>query len=136
MILLYKFQLYLPIFLSIVQDETYLTSRSFLSPAYGDSVTVIVNQSLTWYSRRSGDHTETIELTYDTTKTDYGELLKMFWANHDPRVSKSRQYMSAIFYFDEEQKKLAELSLAEEEERKPGVRTLILPIGTFYEAEK
>jgi peptide-methionine (S)-S-oxide reductase len=60
----------------------------------------------------------------------------MFWANHDPRVSKSRQYMSAIFYFDEEQKKLAELSLAEEEERKPGVRTLILPIGTFYEAEK
>jgi peptide-methionine (S)-S-oxide reductase len=75
-------------------------------------------------------------LTYDTTKTDYSALLKMFWAHHDPRVSRSRQYMSAIFYYDDEQKRLAEETMAQEEKRKPGIKTLILPIGTFYEAEE
>lgn len=32
----------------------------------------------------SGDHTETIQVEYDPNKTSYGELLKLFWENHDP----------------------------------------------------
>merc|ERR1712026_93144 len=53
-----------------------------------------------------GDHTETVDLDYDPNVTDYAELLNIFWNNHDPCTKQKRQYMSAIFYHDEEQKRL------------------------------
>ena len=48
----------------------------------------------------------------------------------------TRQYMSIIFYQDEEQKRQAEESkLAEEKKRKGTIRTEIWPMDKFYEAE-
>jgi len=88
--------------------------------------------SPTYYSL--GDHTETVELDYDPEVTSYSELLAMFWKNHDPGANCSRQYMSAIFYHDEEQKRLAEETKAEMERAKR-IKTQILPMGRFYNAE-
>ena len=34
--------------------------------------------------RSLGDHTETVEVEYDPHLTSYGNLLDIFWANHDP----------------------------------------------------
>ena len=61
----------------------------------------------------------------------------MFWKNHEIHTSRSRQYMSAIFYHDATQKSLAEKSkeiLQKEYFRK--IQTKILPAETFYDAEK
>lgn len=83
-----------------------------------------------------GDHTETVDVDYDPQETDYSALLKIFWKNHDPTSNCTRQYMSAIFYHDEEQKFSAEKTLAAEQKRfSEPIKTSILPFKEFYEAE-
>ena len=58
--------------------------------------------------RTLGDHTESIEVDYDPGIISYADLLKVFWRSHDPGSrSWSRQYIAAIFYHNEEQKKQA-----------------------------
>jgi len=83
-----------------------------------------------------GDHTETIQVDYDPTLISYGRLLDVFWDSHDPvRPSWSRQYMSAIFYQNDEQKRQALLSMARVKQRQKRVYTKILSLTEFYHAE-
>ena len=84
-----------------------------------------------------GDHTETVQIEYDPTRTSYQELLDVFWASHDPtRPAWSRQYASIIFYHDEEQRRLAQAS-KEQYETRCGCRVYseIIPAAAFYLAE-
>ena len=67
----------------------------------------------------------------------FDQILDRIWASHNPCGSAwSRQYMSAIFYDGESQKKAVLASKARMEEKlgKP-VKTAILPLGKFYLAE-
>ncbi len=88
-------------------------------------------------------HAEAVEVTFDESRVSYQELLKVFWANHNPTTLKQQgpdrgsQYRSAIFYHNEEQKKLAEESLREAQSdwRQPIV-TEITPANVFYQAEE
>lgn len=83
-----------------------------------------------------GDHSETVELEFDPTVVSYRELLKMFWENHDPTICQKTQYMSAIFYHDEEQLKLANETMAQMQKgRAKTLATKILPAAIFYDAE-
>lgn len=61
----------------------------------------------------------------------------MFWDNHDSTVSRDPQYMSAIFYHNEEQKRLAEETKEDHQKTltKPIV-TRITEATTFYNAEQ
>src|SRR6185369_16580386 len=53
-----------------------------------------------------GDHTESIQVDFDPTKLTYGQILDRIWVSHNPCATAwSRQYMSAIFYEGEAQKK-------------------------------
>ena len=89
-------------------------------------------------------HAESIQILYDPAKTTYQELLNIFWHNIDPTtpdrqfVDVGLQYRAAIFYHDEEQKKLAVASkeVLEKSGRynKPIV-TEIVPVSEFYPAE-
>jgi methionine-S-sulfoxide reductase len=84
-----------------------------------------------------GDHTETLQLDYDPKVTGYRDLLEVFWKSHSPvRPPWSRQYMSAIFYHSEEQKRLA-VESKEEREAETGRKlfTEIQPASRFYLAE-
>ena len=84
-----------------------------------------------------GDHTETIEITYDSSKISYEQLLYYFWQRHDPTSQQIKQYISAIYYLDEEQKKHAEDTKQKYQyKNKKPVHTQILPATTFYEAEE
>lgn len=63
--------------------------------------------------RNHGTHAEAVEIIFDPTVTDYRTLLEFFFQIHDP-TTKDRQgndrgtsYRSAIFYFDEQQKRIA-----------------------------
>ena len=89
-------------------------------------------------------HAEAIRVLYDPQKITYDELLDIFWRHVDPTdsngqfVDRGSQYRSAIFYHDEEQKRLAEESKRKLESSgrfdRP-VETEIVPVSKFYEAE-
>ena len=84
-----------------------------------------------------GDHSESIQVDYDPSKTTYDQILDLIWGCHNPcATSWSRQYMSAIFYEGEAQKKAILESKAKMEQKlgRP-VKTAILPLTTFWLAE-
>lgn len=94
--------------------------------------------------RNHGTHAEAIEITYDPSVTDYRALLEFFFQIHDP-TTKNRQgndrgtsYRSAIFYVDDEQKRIALDTIADVDASGlwPGrVVTEVSPAGDFWEAE-
>jgi peptide-methionine (S)-S-oxide reductase len=90
-------------------------------------------------------HAEAVEVEYDPTKVSYQKLLDVFWHNVDPTQRDGQfcdhgsQYRTAIFYHNEEQKKLAEASRASLEKGKPfkgDIVTEIVPAPQFYRAEE
>jgi peptide-methionine (S)-S-oxide reductase len=68
-------------------------------------------------SGRTG-HTEAVLVTFDPKVISYDSLLEIFWVNHDPTTNQGqfcdhgRQYRPGIFYLNDEQKHLAEASVA------------------------
>lgn len=84
-----------------------------------------------------GDHTETVRVEFNPQEISYPELLKIFWAGHNPRYNSSkRKYRNAIFYLNEQQRQQAEQSRAEIETLLGGsVQTDIEPLSQFYLAE-
>jgi peptide-methionine (S)-S-oxide reductase len=84
-----------------------------------------------------GDHSETIQIDYDPTRVSYKELIDTFWDSHSPTMPPwSRQYMSAVFYHNDEQKNLAMETKEREEARINGkIFTEIVPASEFYLAE-
>ena len=89
-------------------------------------------------------HAESIEVVYDPSRVSYEKLLDVFWHNVDPTVRDRQfcdvgdQYRTAIFYHDDEQRRLAEASKAalEASHVLPApVVTEIVPAGRFWPAE-
>lgn len=94
-------------------------------------------------SGRTG-HAEAVQVVYDPKKISYEKLLGVFWHNIDPTVKDQQfcdvgsQYRTAIFYHDEEQKRLAEASRSALEKAKPfkgPIVTEITRATEFYAAE-
>jgi peptide-methionine (S)-S-oxide reductase len=88
-------------------------------------------------------HAESVRVRYDPAKVTYRQLLDYFWHHIDPTV-KDRQfcdsgneYRSAIFYLDDEQKKLAEETKKTVEAKfaPKQVYTQIVKATEFYKAE-
>lgn len=90
-------------------------------------------------------HAEVIGITYDPTKISYGQLLRVFFATHDPTQLNRQgndigtQYRSAIFFNNEDEKRVAgayikQLDGSKDLFGKPVVTTLE-PLVKFYEAE-
>jgi len=84
-----------------------------------------------------GDHTESVQVDYDPKMVSYDELLEVFWESHSPtRRSWSRQYMPAVFFDSDEERRLAEASKERLERRLDRqIRTRVLPVRTFTPAE-
>ena len=94
--------------------------------------------------RNHGTHAEAIEIEYDPAKTSYRELLEFFFQIHDPST-KNRQgndvgtsYRSAIYYTDDEQRRMAEDTIADVDASglwPAKVVTEVEAAGPFWEAE-
>ena len=87
-----------------------------------------------------GDHTEAISIDFDPEIISYDDLLAHFWEAHRcERNNRSRQYMNAVFYQNDEQRKAATASLQARAESlgiSPSkVKTEILPVLEFTYAE-
>jgi peptide-methionine (S)-S-oxide reductase len=83
------------------------------------------------------NHSETIQIDYDPSKISYKQLLDVFWASHNPTIlAYSTQYKSIIFYHDEEQRRLAVETKAQQESKQGlSIYTEIVPYSEFYLAE-
>ncbi|HEY9289472.1 MAG TPA: peptide-methionine (S)-S-oxide reductase MsrA, partial [Candidatus Dormibacteraeota bacterium] len=91
------------------------------------------------------NHAESVEVTYDPSRITYGQILKVFFSiAHDPTQlnrqgpDTGRQYRSAIFYADDDQKRVAtsyidQLNKAHVFDRP--IVTEIVPLEAFFEAE-
>jgi peptide-methionine (S)-S-oxide reductase len=94
--------------------------------------------------RNHGTHAEAIEIVFDPERVSYRDLLEFFFQIHDP-TTKDRQgndvgasYRSAIFYVTEEQKRIAEDTIADVDASGlwPGtVVTEVTAAGPFWQAE-
>ena len=95
-------------------------------------------------SGRTG-HAEAVQVHYDPARVSYEELLDVFWRQVDPTdpggqfVDRGRQYRTAIFVHDAEQRRLAEASKAELEASGRFDQPLVTEIVGFracYRAEE
>lgn len=94
-------------------------------------------------SSGSTGHAEAVQIVYDPSKISYAQLLEVFWKNIDPTAKDAQfcdhgnQYRSAIFYHDDEQRRLAEESKEAliKSKKFPNVHTEIVALSKFYPAE-
>ena len=91
----------------------------------------------------STEHAEVVMIDYDETVISYEDLLDSFWKKHDPTTLNRQgpdignQYRSAIFYYDENQKELAQKSLDEFQKKlNKKIVTEITKADTFWKAEE
>ena len=92
------------------------------------------------YNGNHQGHYEAVEITYDSSKISYQDLLQYFWVNIDPFDAKGQfcdkgpSYLSAIFVANDTEKKIAEQSKKKIVEQFPNkkVITLILDAVMFY----
>jgi peptide-methionine (S)-S-oxide reductase len=94
--------------------------------------------------RNHGTHAEAIEIVFDPDQISYRQILEFFFQIHDP-TTKNRQgndvgmsYRSALFYLNDEQKQVAEDTVADADASglwPDKVVTEIMPAGPFWEAE-
>lgn len=88
-------------------------------------------------------HSEAVQIIYDPAKVSYTQLLEIYWRNIDPFndegqfCDKGDQYKAVIFYQNEQEKQLAEASVATIKTKFPDqvVVTSIKPAGKFFPAE-
>jgi peptide-methionine (S)-S-oxide reductase len=91
------------------------------------------------------DHAEAVEIHYDPSRLSYGQLLRVFFSiAHDPTQKDrqgpdvGRQYRSAIFFANDDQKRVAEAYVRQLQGAKvfdAPIVTEIVPLDRFYEAE-
>jgi len=115
----------------VVKTEVGYTGGHTLNPSY---------QSIC-----NGDtnHAEVVLVEYDNKKISYEQLLNHFWKCHDPTTLNRQgpdvgtQYRSAIFYFDDNQKKLATVSKINfAKQNSIVVVTEINQLNKYYKAEE
>ena len=90
-------------------------------------------------------HAESVQVTYDPTQVSYGELLRIFFSvAHDPTQLNRQgpdhgtQYRSAIFFANDDQKRVAEAYIRQLGEAKAfsdPIVTQVTPLQAFYPAE-
>lgn len=94
--------------------------------------------------KNHGTHAEAIEITFDPARISYRQLLEFFFQIHDPTTpdrqgnDRGPSYRSAIFYSSDEQKRVAEKTIADVDASGlwPGkVVTELAPARAFWEAE-
>jgi peptide-methionine (S)-S-oxide reductase len=116
-------------------------AKTTVGYAGGSAATATYDQVTT----ETTGHAESVEVVYDPSKITYGQLLRIFFsAAHDP-TELNRQgpdvgtsYRSAIFYLNNDQKRIAEAYIAQLDSEKVFPRpivTEVTPLKGFYRAE-
>ena len=116
----------------VLRVESGYTGGSIKNPSYREVCT------------GNTGHAEVCQITFDSTKISYDELLEVFWKTHDPTTlnyqgnDHGSQYRSVIFYHNLYQKQRAEYykkRLEEEKAFDKPIVTEISPFTMFFKAE-
>ncbi len=103
------------------------------------------NPTYSEVSNRQTGHRESVQVTFDPAQISYDQLLDIFWKSFNPTQADGQfadigpQYRAAIFFHNEEQKRIAEQSkerLGKSGKFKKPIVTEILPASTFWPAEE
>ena len=91
--------------------------------------------------QQSTGHLETTEVVYDPTVTTYEQMVKLFFETHDFTQTNGQgpdigpQYLSCIFYSNDQEKEIAEKYIAILIDKGYKVATMVKPASTFWKAE-
>lgn len=122
-----------------------LKAKGVISTAVGYSGGHTESPTYEQTSAGGTGHREVIQVTYDSKKISFKDLLAVFWKNIDPLdekgqfCDKGEQYTSAVFYSNDDEKKDIESSIKELEKigiKSSAIVTKILPSKTFYKGEE
>jgi peptide-methionine (S)-S-oxide reductase len=124
-------------------EAVYKQIDGVLSATSGYAGGTVANPSYEAVVTGTTGHAEVVKLVFDPDTVSLEKILAWFWELHDPTTLNRQgadvgtQYRSAIFYEDEEQKRIAEASMkAAQEDFDSPIVTEITKTGTFYPAEK
>lgn len=124
-------------------EAVYKQIDGVLSATSGYTGGTVANPSYEAVVTGTTGHAEVVKLVFDPDTVSLEKILAWFWELHDPTTLNRQgadvgtQYRSAIFYEDEEQKRIAEASMkAAQEDFDSPIVTEITKTGTFYPAEK
>ncbi|HEV2524480.1 MAG TPA: bifunctional methionine sulfoxide reductase B/A protein [Gammaproteobacteria bacterium] len=113
----------------VLKVESGYTGGQTRDPAYED------------ICRGNSGHFEAVRVLYDPLKLNYETLIKYFFEIHDPTQENGQgpdigqQYQSAIFYYDDAQKEIAERLKDQLKALDYNLKTKILPVSIFWRAE-
>jgi peptide-methionine (S)-S-oxide reductase len=125
-------------------EAIFINVKGVISVVSGYSGGKVKNPSYQEVCTGSTGHAEALQITFDPSKVSFTELLEIFWNTHDPTTLNRQgndagtQYRSAVFYHNEEQRKLAEQykkQLTDSHVFKDPIVTEITPFNVFYPAE-
>ncbi|GAA4171475.1 peptide-methionine (S)-S-oxide reductase MsrA [Gryllotalpicola koreensis] len=124
-------------------DAVYRTLRGVSDVVSGYTGGTVANPSYELVCTGTTNHAEAVAVTFDETEIPASVILDAFFTLHDPRqlnrqgADVGTQYRSAMFYADDEQKKLFEEAIERANEIwGGGVVTQLEPLGEFYRAEE
>lgn len=124
-------------------EDAFMTRKGVVSTSVGYTGGNIKSPSYKDVCSDETGHAEAVMVEFDPSQISFEELARFFFSIHNP-TTKNRQgpdfgsqYRSAIFYYNEEQKKIAE-NIKEEMNQKFGgkIVTEIVPASEFWKAEE
>lgn len=125
-------------------EETFRKLKGVKKTAVGYTGGSLKNPKYEEVCEGNTGHAEAVEIEFDPSLISYEELLKIFWANHNPTTVNCQgpdvgeQYRSAIFFHSPEQERAAKESKEELERSKKWrdpIVTQIIPAVPFHLAE-
>jgi peptide-methionine (S)-S-oxide reductase len=124
-------------------EAVFLMLKGVLSVEPGYTGGTVKNPTYEQVSAGNTGHVEVIKIEYDPDKIAYEELLRVFFATHDPTTFNRQgddvgpQYRSAIFYTTERQAEKANhyIDVLNRSASMKPIITTVLPLTTFYRAE-
>ncbi len=127
-------------------EKTYWNTTGVVSTAVGYEGGFTRNPTYEEVCSGQTGHAETVRVVYDPAKISYEQLLKIFWESHNPTQGMRQgndigtQYRSAIFYQNDAQREVAEMSAAAYGKKLAeagfgAITTEIVPASEFYYAE-
>ncbi len=125
-------------------EAVYLEVEGVESVVSGYTGGAVENPSYEAVCSGTTGHAEVAQIVFDPEIISFAEILEIFWQTHDPTTLNRQgndvgtQYRSAIFYHDEEQRRIAERSKKEADASDLWINpivTEIVPLTTFYTAE-
>lgn len=125
-------------------EAVFLRMKGVVSATSGYSGGFIKNPAYREVCNGTTGHAEVVQVVYDKSQTTLEDILSVFFVVHDPTTlnrqgnDEGTQYRSAIYYHNDEQKKIVENAIAKLKAEKvytDKIVTEVAPIKNFYKAE-